>query len=1072
MSPNFPDLLVAFDAAVKALQVKLSQDPSSSTTYNGELIQSIAKDIEERWAPLQAMVQGRNAFETKSAMDASGAPPADKPLAEVWNDPTVTNNGLYGYSGSAWVKSPYDSLSAITKAIAAAEGFLDGHISRWEYVDAEAVKIYLDEPVYFKVKGSSTGRLPFPLEFELPRLSVAYVDDDIRDATTNELTLQIVSHADWAALTPSVTRRVVASNEYNGVWSSELNISSFDEAMSEAIQMGINLTDVKLASGGALDFYFGDGKTDIAFAAFKGAQGTTATIPAFTTNGKYTLEPNYGLYFDFGKAIGTDSFTIEKTPNVVYSGVNGHRAFVRGTKVLLLAGTTVENGTVPRFYGKLADQAYAIWASKAKINPIKSHALTAELPLTAGIKTKFIGPHDVEFTVPAFCYAAFPSNPNNPEAGHSVARTNQEHKVTAGENQIVFFDSRQKDAETNTYLVPQVMDVWDYSRQPDEMVYRKVLGWTRSSGWHGVTGNRTEDLEKKICLSHDVSLADVKTGTPRDGLTTYAIFIQPAPGSLWHVYTGYSMEYVEWSDDIKAEIAAYGYIEIKENQGIVCDFANVNASNRVIAYKVDEFGSGTLGRNDGGWLLLGYRRTNSRDVFYGQLKDTPRPFLNENVRPYYAQMDRVAFSQGNTLPTWNKDALELTWPDPLLLLSPWRDETGYRRHRVRIAPGTISFPSDNYYVAWINKEDLTAADDPEGVPVSKIKIGRYYEADGWQGAANVVVLGYCSYGNFTRVAFPPTLGTLEYPELGGSASNTLPDVVIDVQEPTSDLKRVLVNIRDDASDKGRYICWRFERLTSIDAEAGHNSDVWHLQRAYVVGADLSTIIKEVITGGENETAIKESGKADFVGGTAHGDEIAQWINMQLDGTEIDPTVAGRHIGKVFRVQQHSQGYEEGTQALTEWFKAWKTWEFSIDGVEITQQLEFQRDAVVSDWYNCFLCIARNEDENELATTAQFGAVEPYYQKEDLRARNRTRVEYPSPRKAISYGGGVSFSVEFLEGYGPQDPDNITFDPAENYMFFQVGGGNYNKMYFKQGFTNVLTGAKTFTHYRYKVNSDL
>jgi len=115
---SFPDLLTAFEEAVEALKVKLSQDPSSSTTYNNEVIQSIAKDIEDKWAAISAMVQGRSSYETKAELDAAGAPPADKPLAEVWNDPTLNNNGLYGYSGGVWVKSPYDMQQLYTQTSA------------------------------------------------------------------------------------------------------------------------------------------------------------------------------------------------------------------------------------------------------------------------------------------------------------------------------------------------------------------------------------------------------------------------------------------------------------------------------------------------------------------------------------------------------------------------------------------------------------------------------------------------------------------------------------------------------------------------------------------------------------------------------------------------------------------------------------------------------------------------------------------------------------------------------------------------------------------------------------------
>ena len=49
----------------------------------------------------------RLSYETKALMDADNSQP-DGTLAEVWNDTTTTNNGLYGRTGGAWVKSSYD----------------------------------------------------------------------------------------------------------------------------------------------------------------------------------------------------------------------------------------------------------------------------------------------------------------------------------------------------------------------------------------------------------------------------------------------------------------------------------------------------------------------------------------------------------------------------------------------------------------------------------------------------------------------------------------------------------------------------------------------------------------------------------------------------------------------------------------------------------------------------------------------------------------------------------------------------------------------------------------------------
>lgn len=111
---SFPDLLTSFEEVLEALKVKLSQDPSKGTTYNGEAIQSIAKDIEDRWAVIMSMVQGRQTFGTKAAMNADLNHPEDT-VAEVWNDPVPANNGLYGKLGESgsgsWLQASFDTAN-------------------------------------------------------------------------------------------------------------------------------------------------------------------------------------------------------------------------------------------------------------------------------------------------------------------------------------------------------------------------------------------------------------------------------------------------------------------------------------------------------------------------------------------------------------------------------------------------------------------------------------------------------------------------------------------------------------------------------------------------------------------------------------------------------------------------------------------------------------------------------------------------------------------------------------------------------------------------------------------------
>ncbi|HIF9260461.1 TPA: sialate O-acetylesterase [Photobacterium damselae] len=82
-----------------------------TVTINGVVKPTISKDIADKWAEIKIMVSGRQAYSTKSAMDADLGH-AENTLAEVWNDPNNLNNGLYGKTGEigegGWVKSSDD----------------------------------------------------------------------------------------------------------------------------------------------------------------------------------------------------------------------------------------------------------------------------------------------------------------------------------------------------------------------------------------------------------------------------------------------------------------------------------------------------------------------------------------------------------------------------------------------------------------------------------------------------------------------------------------------------------------------------------------------------------------------------------------------------------------------------------------------------------------------------------------------------------------------------------------------------------------------------------------------------
>lgn len=85
---------------------------SSVVTIDGVQYPSISKVFKDRFTAIQAAIQGRLVYATKADMVAAGAPPNGE-LAEVWNDSTKANNGIYGYAAGAWARSKYDPLNSI-----------------------------------------------------------------------------------------------------------------------------------------------------------------------------------------------------------------------------------------------------------------------------------------------------------------------------------------------------------------------------------------------------------------------------------------------------------------------------------------------------------------------------------------------------------------------------------------------------------------------------------------------------------------------------------------------------------------------------------------------------------------------------------------------------------------------------------------------------------------------------------------------------------------------------------------------------------------------------------------------
>ncbi|HGS4526693.1 TPA: sialate O-acetylesterase [Vibrio cholerae] len=105
-SNNFFQLAADLQKNIDWLNHILKGSETDDIIVDGVIKPSISKDIKAHYSGIQAMVQGRAAYELKIQLPAK--PPVGIVLAEVWRDPVADNNGLYGWTGTGWEKSPYD----------------------------------------------------------------------------------------------------------------------------------------------------------------------------------------------------------------------------------------------------------------------------------------------------------------------------------------------------------------------------------------------------------------------------------------------------------------------------------------------------------------------------------------------------------------------------------------------------------------------------------------------------------------------------------------------------------------------------------------------------------------------------------------------------------------------------------------------------------------------------------------------------------------------------------------------------------------------------------------------------
>ncbi len=252
-------------------------------------------------------------------------------------------------------------------------------------------------------------------------------------------------------------------------------------------------------------------------------------------------------------------------------------------------------------------------------------------------------------------------------------------------------------------------------------------------------------------------------------------------------------------------------------------------------------------------------------------------------------------------------------------------------------------------------------------------------------------------------------------------------------------------IKGSATPTRNYLEYRLKHfIKPYDAtfsSINHNLDSWNLFEVYeterVEGFNFVRLRGgfPIVSGGAWECAIKETGAADFIGGSNHGDEVLIDAQLYVDGKQKDLLRSEKIYGQELIFIHHSTLFRSNTlKPVADYVR---TYNVSVGGIVLTQEIKWLEPLEVSDSYLAMLPIRRNlnGETGELITEVGVrddGAIE------DLSSPGFVPVYTIGTQraKAWSIKSGIYASVQILEdGGGPPAEFNFSNSPAYNKFYF-------------------------------------
>lgn len=209
-----------------------------------------------------------------------------------------------------------------------------------------------------------------------------------------------------------------------------------------------------------------------------------------------------------------------------------------------------------------------------------------------------------------------------------------------------------------------------------------------------------------------------------------------------------------------------------------------------------------------------------------------------------------------------------------------------------------------------------------------------------------------------------------------------------------------------------------------------NVDMWRLGKAYAFDDNFENEYELTPPGAEWDMALRLSGRPDFIGGYAHGDEICTSISLLLDGNAVNiESLKDLTPFSEITVTVESIGYDPD-DSVTRALNHFKVYHITKRGISLSQKVVWLNDYALGSSYMAMMPPLKTLTDS-------------FYTDKDLTPKTAaSNYGYvPCAKEAHVYGSesGIKYSMSV--------PKYPSLCGGDKFLLTDNKGGLYNKMYF-------------------------